>query len=200
MINGSVRQGIENVARFFAENPGKGLSRDKSAVAIVEEGLRCRAEGPNGAVMISDMPKAIGGGGTAPTPGWFLRAALANCDATVIAMRAAQLGVDLTTLEVTVDSESDDRGLLGVGGAEVLPGPVGISVRVRIAAAASRRSNSARSSNGRRRIRPSAMPFAARCHSRPRSKSPAQTRLDRSSPGSQCPLAAPPAIETAWCS
>lgn len=135
MINGSVRQGIENVARFFAENPEKGLSPDKSAVAIVEEGLRCRAEGPNGAVMVSDMPKAIGGGGTAPTPGWFLRAALANCDATVIAMRAAQLGIDLTTLEVTVDSESDDRGLLGIGGAEVLPGPVGISVRVRIAAA-----------------------------------------------------------------
>lgn len=91
------------------------------------------AEGPNGAVLVSDMPKGIGGGGTAPTPGWFLRAALANCDATVIAMRAAQLGVVLTRLEVTVDSESDNRGLLGVG--DVAPaGPLSMRVHVRVAA------------------------------------------------------------------
>lgn len=132
----SIRQAIENVTAFFADHPGKAHSNDKAAVAVVEEGLRCRAEGPNGAVLVSDMPKGIGGGGTAPTPGWFLRAALANCDATVIAMRAAQLGVVLTTLEVTVDSQSDDRGLLGIGGGDVLPGPLGMRVHVRIAAAA----------------------------------------------------------------
>lgn len=131
----TIRQAIENVIKFFSDHPEKASSKDKAAVAVVEEGLRCRAEGPNGAVLISDMPKAIGGGDTAPTPGWFLRAALANCDATVIAMRAAQLGVVLTTLEVTVDSQSDDRGLLGVGNGDVLPGPLGMRVHVRIAAA-----------------------------------------------------------------
>lgn len=80
------------------------------------------------------MPEAIGGGGSAPSPGWLLRAALANCDATVIAMRAAQLGVALTTLEVTVDSESDDRGLLGRAGAGVPAGPLSMRTRVRIGA------------------------------------------------------------------
>jgi uncharacterized OsmC-like protein len=79
------------------------------------------------------MPKAVGGGGSAPSPGWLLRAALANCDATVIAMRAAQLGVALTTLEVTVDSESDDRGLLGMDGT-ISAGPLSMRTRVRIGA------------------------------------------------------------------
>lgn len=79
------------------------------------------------------MPRSVGGGGSAPTPGWFLRAAMASCDATVIAMRAAQEGIELTTLEVTVTSESDDRGFLGMD--ESLPaGPLTARIDVRIAA------------------------------------------------------------------
>ena len=128
-----IQQSIEGVARFFAENPERGRTTDKAAVATVQGGLLCKAEGPNGAVLISDMPKGIGGGGTAPTPGWFLRAALANCDATVIAMRAAQLGVTLTKLEVTVDSVSDDRGMLGLKEG-IPPGPQSMRIRVAIAA------------------------------------------------------------------
>ena len=128
-----IRRSIEQVAQFFAEHPHKGRSTDSAAVAVIEDGLRCRAEGPRGALLVTDMPGPIGGGGAAPTPGWFLRAALASCDATVIAMRAAQLGVALSRLEVTVDGESDGRGLLGLAGA--LPGPIGLRVQVRIAAA-----------------------------------------------------------------
>lgn len=48
-------------------------------------------------------------------------------------MRAAQLGISLTKLEVTVNSSSDDRGLLGIGD-NALPGPFGVRVHVRIAA------------------------------------------------------------------
>jgi uncharacterized OsmC-like protein len=106
------QQSIYELTTFLSEHPDKCRHPDKAASAVVEEGLRCRAEGPSGATLISDMPKSIGGGGATPTPGWFFRAALATCDTTVIAMRAAQLGVTLTTLAVTVESESDDRGLL----------------------------------------------------------------------------------------
>lgn len=126
-----VRQSIEGVITYLTEHPEECRYIDKAATAVVEEGLRCRAVGPNGAVLVSDMPGAIGGGGSAPSPGWILRAALANCDATMIAMRAAQLGVSLTALEVTVDSESDDRGLLGTDDA-VPAGPLSVRVRVRI--------------------------------------------------------------------
>jgi uncharacterized OsmC-like protein len=58
---------------------------------------------------------------------------MASCDATVIAMRAAQEGIQLTTLEVTVTSESDDRGFLGMDYS--LPaGPLTAQIHVKIAA------------------------------------------------------------------
>lgn len=128
-----IRESVNRLAQHLSAHPNEALSADKPAVATVEDGLRCSATGPNGATLITDMPKAIGGGGTAPTPGWFLRAALANCDATVIAMRAAQLGIVLSKLEVTVGSQSDNRGLLGAAD-DVAAGPLSVQVSVRIAA------------------------------------------------------------------
>jgi uncharacterized OsmC-like protein len=128
-----IQQSIENVTCYLSEHPEECRSTDSAATAVVEEGLRCRAEGPHGALLVSDMPKALGGGGSAPSPGWLSRAALANCDATVIAMRAAQVGVTLTTLEVTVESESDDRGFLGMDDA-IPAGPLSVRTRIRIGA------------------------------------------------------------------
>src|SRR5215472_7071597 len=60
-------------------------------------------------VILTDMPAAVGGGGSAPTPGWLLRPAHPSCDATMIAMRAAEFTITLHRLEVTVGSPSDDR-------------------------------------------------------------------------------------------
>ena len=128
-----IQQSIETVIGFLREHPDECRYTDKAATARMEEGLRCRATGPDGATLVSDMPQAIGGGGAAPSPGWLLRAALATCDATVISMRAAQLGITLTSLEVTVDSESDDRGLLGLD--DTIPaGPLSVRTRIRIGA------------------------------------------------------------------
>ena len=73
-----------------------------------------RVTGPAGETLLTDMPAGVGGGATAPNPGWLMRAALASCNATCIAMRAARQGVNLTKLEVTVSSESDNRGMLGL--------------------------------------------------------------------------------------
>ncbi|MCR4282447.1 MAG: OsmC family protein, partial [Bauldia sp.] len=101
-----------------------------SAVAILQDGLRCRTQAPNGDVIATDMPKAVGGEGSAPSPGWLLRAALASCDATMIAMRAAMEGISLTSLEVAVDSDSDDRGLVGADDATPA-GPLRVRVHVR---------------------------------------------------------------------
>lgn len=49
-------------------------------------------------------------------------------------MRAAVKEIDLTTLEVTVDSESDDRGILGLEDA-VPAGPLSARVHVRVSSA-----------------------------------------------------------------
>jgi uncharacterized OsmC-like protein len=43
-----------------------------------------------------------------------MRAALAACTATVIAMRASRRGIALTALEVVAESDTDQRRLLGI--------------------------------------------------------------------------------------
>jgi len=128
-----IRHSIAEVTKHLAEHPQDAQVQDAPAVAILESGLRCRAQGPGGASMVSDMPAAVGGGGDAPSPGWLLRAALANCDATLVAMRAAQLGIELKHLEVSVGSESDNRGVLGVDDA-VPAGPLRVQVSFRLSA------------------------------------------------------------------
>ena len=114
MSGQTVRAAVENVAKLIAENPEKARVKNAPATASLVNGLALSVTGPNGEMVQTDMPKAIGGAGGIPQPGWLLRAALASCTGTVIVMRAAQLGVDVKTLEVIVESESDNRGLLGL--------------------------------------------------------------------------------------
>jgi uncharacterized OsmC-like protein len=129
----NIQEKLQGVIEYYTQNPDKALSQDKEAVAVVEEGLRVRATGPNGQTLVCDMPRGLGGGATAASPGWVLRAALANCEAVMIALRAAQLGVALRELEVRVDSLSDDRGMLGMDDSKPA-GPLNIKVNVRIGA------------------------------------------------------------------
>jgi uncharacterized OsmC-like protein len=128
-----VRDAIEKTGQYLAQNPGKGRARSPAATASLLDGLRCEVRGPAGELLQTDMPPGVGGLASAPNPGWLMRAALASCNATCIAMRAAKLGVTLTRLEVTVTSESDVRGMLGVD--ESIPaGLLDLCVQVRIAA------------------------------------------------------------------
>jgi uncharacterized OsmC-like protein len=127
--SGRIAEAIARAREYLRQQPDRARSTDTAATATVEEGLRCRVLGPQGATLISDMSPTVGGRGSAPSPGWLLRAAHAACDATLIAMRAAEEGVELSRLEVTVDSESDDRGLLGMEDA-IPAGPLRTRVRI----------------------------------------------------------------------
>ncbi len=127
-----IRESIESAIDYLSAHPAEARYTDSPATAVID-GLRSKVTGASGEFLITDMPKSVGGEDSAPSPGWLLRAAIASCEATLIAMRAAQEGVELSTLEVTVDSESDDRGILGVD--ESVPaGPLSASIRVQIAA------------------------------------------------------------------
>src|SRR5436190_11796559 len=128
----SIRNAIETASGYLRDHPDAAAGTDAAATAVLEQGLRFRVEGPKGEVA-SDMSESVGGGATAPTPAWLLRAGLASCDATLVAMEAARDGVELTDVEVTVDSESDFRGILGVDDS-VDPGPLKLRVRIRLAA------------------------------------------------------------------
>jgi uncharacterized OsmC-like protein len=129
----SIRSAIETASAYLSEHPEAAVSTDAAATAVREDGLCFRVEGPKGAI-VTDMANSVGGGATAPTPAWLMRAALASCDATLVAMEAARDGVELTDLNVTVESESDFRGVLGVD-ESVHAGPSAIRVRIELAAA-----------------------------------------------------------------
>lgn len=109
-----IREAIENLGATISADPAKARAKGVPAMARLSGGLACEVTGPQGQRMVTDMPPAMGGAASAPNPGWYLRGAIASCMATVIAMRAAKLGIALETLEVTVESDSDHRGILGL--------------------------------------------------------------------------------------
>jgi uncharacterized OsmC-like protein len=129
-----IRAAIEAAGAYLAEHPDEASYTDSAAVARVDEGLRIRVSGPAGEELVTDMPAAVGGGGSAASPGWFLRAALASCVTSLAVMRAAQLGIAGFGCEVEVDSESDDRGILGLAD-DVPAGPLSTRIALRLTAA-----------------------------------------------------------------
>jgi uncharacterized OsmC-like protein len=133
MSIGAIQQAVAGVREFLLAHPEEGRGADSQATAPYQGGLQMRVSGPNNATIVTDMPAAVGGGGSAPTPGWFMRASLASCDATLIVMRAAEAGIRLTSLEVTIDSASDDRGMFGIGD-DIPPGALTMRTCIRIGA------------------------------------------------------------------
>ncbi|CAN5760126.1 OsmC family protein [soil metagenome] len=128
-----IRAAIERSVEYLRAHPDEARSTDSLATARVVDGLVVRVSGPAGETLTTDMVPSVGGSASAPSPGWLLRAAEASCVATLIAMRAAMLGITLSESEVSVDSESDDRGILAIDDG-VPAGPLSTRVAVRLAA------------------------------------------------------------------
>lgn len=133
MGNEPIGDAIRTASEYLTANPEAARSTDSAATATLVDGLVVRVTGPSGESLTTDMVRSVGGSASAPSPGWLLRAAESSCVATLVAMRAAMLGITLETVEVTVDSESDDRGLLGID-EEVPAGPLSGRVAVRVTA------------------------------------------------------------------
>ena len=110
----SIAEAVQQASAYLTEHPDEARYRDSQARATVESGLRVTVAGPAGEGLTTDMPKSIGGSASTPSPGWYLRAAAASCVASLVVIRAAAIGIALEAVRVTVDSESDDRGILGL--------------------------------------------------------------------------------------
>jgi len=130
-VTDEIRAAIEGASAYLTEHPDEARYTDSLATARVEAGLRVRVDGPNGEVLETDMPAAVGGAGSGASPGWYLRASVAACVASLATMRAAQIGLPGFGGEVDVDSESDDRGILGLD-ASVPGGPLSMRIRLRM--------------------------------------------------------------------
>jgi uncharacterized OsmC-like protein len=129
---------LRRMEAVLRRRPETGHHADSQAVARWAGGLKVVTAHANGTAAATDMPEELGGGGETVTPGWLLRAGVASCVATRIAMGAALQQIALKTLEVSVDSHSDARGMLDVADADgraVNAGPLDMALRVRISAA-----------------------------------------------------------------
>jgi len=131
MHSSHIGKAVEIVEQTLQAQSDPGPQADVPATAIIEDGLKCRIEAPDGTAIYTDMPKNVGGSASANSPGWHLRAALASCDATLLAMRAARLGLNLTSIEVRVEASSDGRGMFL--DEDVLPGSAEMRLYFKIA-------------------------------------------------------------------
>ena len=127
----SIADAVTSASTYLTEHPDEARYRDSHARAHLDSGLVVAVTGPGGERLTTDMPTGIGGSASAPSPGWFLRAAAASCVASLIAIRAAATGVTVRSVDVEVDSESDDRGILGLDPA-IPAGALSIGVVVSI--------------------------------------------------------------------
>lgn len=130
----SIADAVAAATTYLEAHPDEARYRDGAAIARVVDGLRVEVTGTGGESLATDMPRGIGGGASAPSPGWAFRAATASCVASLVAIRAAVLGVTVDGIEVSVDSESDDRGILGID-ASIPAGPLSARIEVRVRAA-----------------------------------------------------------------
>jgi uncharacterized OsmC-like protein len=128
-----VRTAVERSVRALTHRPSLGRSTGRST-ATVRDGLACEVvEGPWRFTV--DMPETIGGAATGPTPGVYGRGALGSCLAIGYMIWAAKMGVPIDALQVQVEADYDDNGLLGT--ADVAPGYAEVRYTVTVESSAS---------------------------------------------------------------
>ena len=117
--NEKIRLAVERVADVFRRKPSAAMDTMR-ARGRVEDGLVCNVrQGDYTAVM--DMAEAIGGDGSAPTPGFFIRSGLVGCIAIGIKLTAAREGIDIKAVDVDVEMDFDDGAMFGVGNNSAAP-------------------------------------------------------------------------------
>lgn len=129
----AIKTAIERNTRAVSLRPAVGQGTATSR-AVLRPGLACEVtEGPFS--LTAGMTEKYGGSEAGPAPGVFGRAALASCLTIGLAMWAARMGIELTSLEVTVEADYDVRGELGVSD-EVRPGYLAMRYHVKVSSSA----------------------------------------------------------------
>lgn len=115
-----IKTAVERCKKAFTLKPAMGRDTAVSKARIAN-GLTCEISEGNWKFSV-DMPEGIGGNNTAPTPGVYGRAALGSCLAIGYMMKAAELNIPVTNLEVEVQADYDDGALLDTAGKDIPPG------------------------------------------------------------------------------
>ncbi|MCA0942555.1 OsmC family protein [Salipiger pacificus] len=116
------------VLSVFSKRPEVAQSVNRGT-AEVTDGLGC-VYAQDGHRLAIDMPAAVGGSETGPTPGFFGRAAICGCVAIGIKMTALREGLQLDAVRVDITQRWDDRGLFGMAGANAGPLDTGLAIEI----------------------------------------------------------------------
>lgn len=124
-----IADALVRLERAIDRRPGFGHSTGVMTTTL-GPGLRCvSSEGDH--CIVSDLPPALGGEGSAPTPSQLLRAALGSCLAMGYRLRAARSGIPVDAIVVDVETDSAIDGLLDER-SPLPPGFMAIRARVSI--------------------------------------------------------------------
>ena len=93
-----------------AARPGFGRHTARSTASL-GDGVHCISTQDSWQIA-TDLPSALGGERSAPTPSQLVQAALGACLAMGYQLRAAERGIELTSVTVTVESDAELRALL----------------------------------------------------------------------------------------
>lgn len=108
-----IRTALKQVIEALEEKPELGLDTAVTH-ARLEHGFQCVVrQGVN--TLVSDMGAAVGGDGTAPSPGFYGRAAIVACVAMGIKLTSVRLDVAIDAVEVDIEQDFDDCGLFAIG-------------------------------------------------------------------------------------
>ncbi len=124
-----IKQAVERAVKTVTLRPERG-QRVYRNTATVDDGLFCQVE-EAGQCITMDMPKALGGDASAPNPSMVLRSAMSACVAIGIKQWAARRDVPIDRVEVTVATDVDARGQLGVVD-DLTPGFEGIRLNIAV--------------------------------------------------------------------
>lgn len=129
-IKTSMERGMEAVRL----KPAIGIVKETMHIETTTDGMTKAVDGDK-SVMI-DMGKAFGGGGTTPSPGVLVRAALGACLSQGYMIWAACLGVEIGKINIEIESAYDMRGNYGLD-PNIRAGIIGLHYKVSIESSAS---------------------------------------------------------------
>ncbi len=107
-----IRDAYNRQRKVYAKRPAAARGTSQTTVRMTA-GLACEIEQGNWR-FTSDQSENMGGDSLGPDPGLFGRAALGACAVQGYAIWFAKLGLPLETIEVRVESDIDQRGILAI--------------------------------------------------------------------------------------
>ncbi|MFT5665386.1 MAG: putative OsmC-like protein [Gammaproteobacteria bacterium] len=123
-----IEAALSRNVRAFQQRPS--VAKDTTSCrTTLRDGFFCTTrEGDH--IIETDMPEIMGGAGNGPTPGVLGRACLASCIAMGIKIAATQNKISINTIQVDLEMDWDNRGMLGIDG--ISAGPSNIKIRLAI--------------------------------------------------------------------